>query len=149
MTPKNLHDFAGRWRLGRLIDDSRAGHSAHATGQAVLTPDAAGLVYDEEILLHLPGQAPIEGRRRYLWRTAPGGIAVLFADGRDFHTFTLDGARPVAAHWCDPDRYDVSYDLGDWPRWSTRWEVRGPHKDYVMQTTYMPQDGPDAMVETA
>ena len=134
--PESLQDFAGVWRLERRIEDQRAGQVAHATGQAMLSAEGAGLIYEETVLLHLPGQAPLEGRRRYLWRAAARGIAVLFDDGRDFHVIPLGNGAPEAAHWCDPDQYDVRYDFSAWPQWSSVWDVCGPRKDYRMETGY-------------
>ena len=110
MRPERLQDFAGTWHLERRIEDRRAGQVAYASGQAVLSADRDGLVYDETVQLTLPGQAaPLEGRRRYMWRATSGGIAVLFDDGRDFHVIPLGKTTTEAAHWCDPDQYDVRY----------------------------------------
>jgi hypothetical protein len=96
------------------------------------------LVYDEQIRLMFPDQPPMEGRRQYLWHAAPAGVSVCFDDGRAFHDIALDGTAAQAAHWCDPDQYDVRYDFADWPRWRSVWDVRGPRKDYAMTTDYWP-----------
>ena len=141
MTPPDLWSFEGVWRLERRIEDRLAPGPARigqAQGQAVLARDGDGLVYDERVTLHLPGQRPIEGTRRYLWTAVAGGIAVRFADGRAFHQITLGAGAPEAAHWCAPDQYDVRYDFTHWPRWTSRWDVRGPRKNYMMQTDYAP-----------
>ncbi|SNR27173.1 DUF6314 family protein [Puniceibacterium sediminis] len=138
MKPADLHDFVGHWSLRRDIDDRRAGQAAIATGQAVLSPGPQGLVYDEEIILQLPGQKPLEGRRRYLWRAVTDGIAVCFDDGRSFHTIALGTAAPDDAHWCDPDHYEVTYDFAGWPCWRSVWTVSGPRKSYRMETAYAP-----------
>ncbi|WP_372836893.1 DUF6314 family protein [Puniceibacterium confluentis] len=141
MRALELLDFVGSWRIRRRIDDRRAGQVVQADGQAVLKPAATGLVYDEQIRLFLPGQAPLDGHRRYLWRASADGIAVLFADGRAFHAFVPDSGVASAAHWCDPDQYDVGYDFSDWPCWRSTWEVSGPRKCYRMDTEYVPQTG--------
>ena len=86
--------------------------------------------------LRLPGQAPVEGRRRYLWRAVPEGIAVVFEDGRPFHVIAPGADAPEAVHRCDPDVYAVRYDFSRWPCWSSRWEVAGPRKRYAMTTFY-------------
>jgi hypothetical protein len=75
----------------------------------------------------------MEAERVYLWRASGAGIEVLFDDGRPFHRID-DSAE--AAHWCDPDQYDVTYEFGRWPKWSSRWRVLGPRKDYVMVSNY-------------
>ena len=136
--PVDLSAFAGRWDLRRTIRDRRAGRDGQGRGEAVLRPDAEGLVYEETLSLQFPGAPPMEARRRYLWRAAPQGIAVSFEDGRPFHAIALGKAAPDAAHWCDPDSYAVRYDFAGWPRWRATWEVAGPRKDYSMITDYSP-----------
>lgn len=138
MSPRCLSDFAGRWTLRREIEDRQLDRTGHATGEAVLHETQAGLVYDERVRLAFPDQPPLEGTRRYLWRADGDGVAVVFEDGRAFHRFSLNTAQAEAAHWCDPDQYDVSYSFADWPVWRSVWRVRGPRKDYRMCTQYTP-----------
>lgn len=130
MTIPGLTEFAGRWHLTRRIDDRRAGQVGQFTGVAEFAPDDEGLAYRETGTLHL-GAAAFQAERRYLWRAGPGGIAVYFDDGRFFHTI-----GPRAAHWCDPDEYNVEYDFDGWPRWRAVWSVRGPRKDYTLDSHY-------------
>jgi hypothetical protein len=61
---------------------------------------------------------------------------VYFADGTFFHRFALS-PQPEAAHFCAPDQYDVTYNFTDWPHWSSTWRVKGPRKDYTMQSRYI------------
>lgn len=132
-----LGDFAGVWRLDRRIDDRRAGVTGRFAGQAELTPAGAGLAYVERGLLVLGTAAPMTAERRYLWAPGEGGrIAVSFADGRAFHSFDPGAGTAEAAHWCDPDAYRVSYDFTGWPVWRAVWEVRGPRKDYRMESLF-------------
>ncbi|MFN0115949.1 MAG: DUF6314 family protein [Paracoccaceae bacterium] len=133
MTPR-LADFAGRWLVERAIDDARAGQTGHFGGQATFTPDGEALIYEEEGTLRLGDAAPVHATRRYLWRQDGPDIAVLFPDGRPFHSFA-PGA-PGADHWCDPDSYRVAYDFARWPDWTARWRVTGPRKDYAMTSRY-------------
>lgn len=128
-----LADFAGMWRLERRIADA-LGPPGRFSGVARFTRDADGLHLTEEGRLDL-GKASFKATRAYLWRADGDAIAVLFADGRAFHRFTPQGAAD-SAHWCDPDQYDVTYDFTRWPVWTSAWRVRGPRKDYVMQSTY-------------
>ena len=58
--------------------------------------------------------------RRYLWDEK---LNIYFEDGR--FLYQVHALGEVAAHWCDPDRYDASYDFTDWPKWSCTWRVRG------------------------
>lgn len=133
--PQALNDFEGRWALHREVSEAR-GPGGMFEGEAEFAPDGAGLRYVERGVLHLPGRPAMKAERVYLFRAAGQGIAVLFDDERPFHAIALGTARPKAAHWCDPDQYDVGYDFTAWPVWTARWQVRGPRKDYVMRSRY-------------
>ena len=133
---RGLQDFAGEWQITRRIVEA-SGASARFTGSATLTPNAHGLAYTERGTLHLAEGAPMTAERRYLWRAGAGGrIAILFADGRPFHDFDPAARGPEARHLCDPDTYDVRYDFTGWPLWRAIWTVRGPRKDYRMESLY-------------
>ncbi len=129
-----MADFLGRWSVERQIEDRRAGQAGRFDGLAEITPTPDGALYQETGVLILGG-ARFPAERRYLWAEGPDGIAVRFADGRAFHSFSPEGA-PAARHWCDPDDYRVSYDFAAWPLWRAVWEVRGPRKDYRMDSLY-------------
>jgi len=134
--PLTLDDFRGTWDLERAITDHRAGSTARFVGTAVFSADAEGLAYVETGVLTLPGHPPIQADRRYRWRQDGALIVVDFEDGQPFHHF--DPSHPQAAHWCDPDQYDVGYDFACWPRWRSVWTVHGPRKDYQMTNLYQP-----------
>ncbi len=134
--PIELNDFEGVWQLDRRIEDVRAGQVIQGTGTARFVPDDAGLIYDEELSLQVPGAPMMQATRRYLWRAAPEGIAILFDDERPFHTIRLTDAAPEDRHYCDPDIYDVAYDLSQFPQWHARWRVSGPRKNYVLTSRY-------------
>ena len=127
-----LWDFEGEWQITRRIEDALSGQEGQFAGAASFVRDGSGLRYSEKGLLTLGG-ASMEAERVYLWRALGAGIEVLFDDGRPFHRID-DSAE--AAHWCDPDQYDVTYEFGRWPKWSSRWRVLGPRKDYVMVSNY-------------
>lgn len=130
----DLGAFAGRWQLRRRIADRLAGRDGTLTGHAVFVPQGDTARYEEIGVLRFPGMAPLHASRRYLWRRTQGGIAVLFEGGQPFHR--IDAAAQDR-HWCDPDTYDVCYRFEDWPEgWSTVWEVRGPRKNYRMESDY-------------
>ncbi|MHA6262219.1 DUF6314 family protein [Arenibacterium sp. CAU 1754] len=127
---RSLSDFAGAWRVDRVIHHAK-GPDATFAGQADWTPCTQGLRYRETGQLIIAGHAPFLAEREYLWLP---DLSVLFDDGRFFHRVPAAGGE--AHHWCDPDDYVVSYDFGGWPGFTTRWQVRGPRKDYVMTATY-------------
>lgn len=131
-----LADFLGDWHFDREIDDKTLLGIGIVQGQARFSPTGDVVAYDETSEMTFAASPPFKGTRRYLWKADSEGVAVMFADGRDFHRLDLSAGTTSAAHWCDPDQYDVIYDFSDWPRWSSRWKVRGPRKDYVMETRY-------------
>lgn len=127
-----LWDFEGDWQVSRRIEDALSGQVGRFEGTALFERDGVGLRYSERGVLTLGG-ASMEAERVYLWRVGPAGIEVFFDDGRAFHR--IDESAE-AAHWCDPDQYDVTYEFSGWPVWSSRWRVVGPRKDYVMVSDY-------------
>jgi len=127
-----LWDFEGEWRISRRIEDALSGQVGQFAGVALFERDVLGLRYSENGVLEIGG-ASMEAERVYLWRARGDGIDVLFEGGRPFHR--IDGSSE-AAHWCDPDQYDVTYGFDCWPAWSARWHVLGPRKDYTMISDY-------------
>lgn len=122
-----LADLKGHWRLSRTIEDRRAGLTGHLEGTSNWLPDGTGLRQEETGMLRYGTAAPMRASRVYLWRETPEGLAVFFEDGRPFHR--LAAGHLADRHWCDPDTYDVTYDLAGWPQWAQIWHVTGPRKD--------------------
>lgn len=133
---RGLQDFTGDWRIERRIRDCRTGQQGRFDGRARLAPDGAGLAYAETGTLCLGAAPALAAGRAYLWRQAGPLIDVLFADGRPFHSFDPSGAAAAAGHDCAPDLYRVAYDFAAWPDWHAVWEVRGPRKDYRMDSLF-------------
>lgn len=133
-------DFCGAWALERDISSEIAGQAGRFSGRAWFTPDDEGLAYREAGTLFVAGHE-MQSERRYLWRQGAGEIVVLFDDGCPFHSFAP--AQVAASHFCDPDTYKVRYGFSDWPRWSARWRVTGPRKDYVMESRFSPVSRPE------
>ncbi|WP_136441255.1 DUF6314 family protein [Pacificoceanicola onchidii] len=131
-----IRDFAGLWTYERFIDDRTGLGEGHGKGEAIFTEVAGEMRYDESGTLSFAATPEMKNTRRYLWRPAARGADVFFDDGRPFHSVDLGQGKPQAAHWCDPDQYDVTYDFSRWPEWSSTWVVKGPRKDYKMTTTY-------------
>jgi len=125
-----LADFEGKWRLSRRIVQAD-GVEAQFLGEAVFRPCDGGLAYQEVGRMILPDQPEMEARRAYLWKP---DLTVWFEDGRFFHQVPGEGG--ACGHWCDPDQYDGVYEFDDWPEWRVRWRVRGPRKDYRMESEY-------------
>ncbi|PJJ87380.1 hypothetical protein CLV77_1948 [Brevirhabdus pacifica] len=128
--------FIGRWRLDRRIHDRLTGQESRLEGEAVMRPQGADIAYDEEGRLEFPGQPPMIATRSYLWQPDGDGVWVFFEDGRPFHRFSLALTMPEASHHCPPDMYYVSYNFTRWPSWGATWTVRGPRKDYRIESSY-------------
>jgi len=131
-----LGDLEGRWRLTRTIADARAGLTGRLEGTCRWVRDAKGLRQEEEGVLRYGTAPPMQAARVYLWRETAEGLAVFFADGRPFHR--LAAGRLEDRHWCDPDTYDVRYDLARWPDWTQTWHVTGPRKDARITSRFQP-----------
>ena len=129
-------DFAGTWRLARMIDDRLSGRPGRFEGVARLSPEGEGLRYREEGTLRLGEGPPFAATRDYVWLPDGQGIEVRFADGLPFHRFTPQGRAPGTDHPCGRDLYRVAYDFTGWPGWEAVWTVTGPAKDYVMASRY-------------
>ncbi len=128
-------DFAGAWEVAREIEDAAGGQKGTFVGRALLRPEGeTGLIYAEDGVLRMGEGPALTATRTYLWAFEPTGVVVRFADGRAFHTFSFEAAE--AEHLCGADLYRVRYDLGGWPVWTARWDVRGPRKDYAMVSRY-------------
>ena len=125
-----LSDFAGRWKIERDIKPA-SGPAARFLGHAEWTAEDGLMHYIEKGNLEIAGQTPMVAERRYRW---DADLNIYFDDGRFFHQVPALGGD--AAHWCDPDQYDATYDFTNWPRWSCTWRVRGPRKDYTLHNQY-------------
>jgi len=126
-----LQEFEGRWRIARRIEDAWMGTTALFEGLARFTEDGRGLAYREVGELRVPQEVPMVASRDYLWRSEPGGIAVLYGDGRFFHRIKAGSDVVQDWHVCGEDEYDVTYNFTHWPRWRMIWKVQGPRKDYI------------------
>ncbi len=135
-THLTLQDFIGFWDIDRDIDDRLTGLQSTFSGTATIHKDGN---YAENGDLTLPTGAVLKASRTYLWFDMPGGIQINFPDGRPFHQIRL--THPTDRHLCDPDTYDVRYDLGKFPDWTAFWHVTGPKKDYEMVSRYRKRPG--------
>ena len=126
-------DFKGEWRINRQIEDFVASETSSFTGRAEFTPDGDRYAYFERGTLQTAGRLLL-AERRYVWQREDEEISVLFEDGRPFHRFSLEGDAE-ASHFCDPDTYDVNYSFAE-NAWSAVWRVKGPRKDYRMESSY-------------
>ncbi len=131
MSPTDrLTALIGTWRTLRVIHHAGGG-TARFEGVTRWHPDGVTLRCEERGRL-MQGGTIFDARRNTLWHATPDAILVSYADGRPFHA--IDG--PMAHHDCPPDSYVLRYDWANWPRWTVRWHVTGPRKDYRALTRY-------------
>ncbi len=128
-----LEALLGPWRIARRITHGD-GAQASFEGTASWTAAGQGADYVERGDLVMPGQGRFQAERRYFWSR---DLDVFFDDGRFFHRVPAAGG--AARHWCAPDQYDARYDFSGWPDWSCLWHVKGPRKDYRLQSVYTRQ----------
>ena len=132
----SLWSLAGQWSLDRQIRHAD-GRENSFIGKAVFTRSGSRLIQEESGLLRFDDKA-LEARQRLVWKQEGSSLRVQFADMRPFHEIPMGVADPEAVHDCPPDRYHVAYDFAHWPIWRSVWTVTGPHKDYIMRSTYTP-----------
>jgi hypothetical protein len=128
---RDLSDFEGNWKIKRDITPA-SGPAARFSGHAEWVAENGIMQYIEMGTLELVGQKPMMAERRYRW---DADLNIYFDDGRFFHQVPAIGGE--AAHWCNPDQYDVTYDFTRWPEWSCTWRVRGPRKNYTLNSQYL------------
>jgi hypothetical protein len=122
----------GDWRLSRTIDDHLSGRQSRVDGSltlAAVTP--VRIRWEEQGRWHR-SDGDLDVRRR-LWLVLAedsGHWWVRFEDGQAFHPWT-PGLSVL--HPCGADTYRGLV-LGTTHRWSVRWDVTGPAKDYRMTT---------------
>lgn len=128
--------FVGHWDVVRHIHDFDTRWTGTFEGRALFSPVPGALDYLEEGTLRLGGLT-MRAHRRYRWTfPAPDRVEVAFEDGRPFHHFDPRGAEAEASHYCDPDRYEVTYRFDAPDAWRSEWRVEGPRKDYRLVTFY-------------
>jgi hypothetical protein len=134
-----LARLVGQWRIVREI----AGQGS-MSGVAVFERMADGRVlYRESAELWLHNGTRLFGKQRYFYQAIDGSFAVYFYEtGELFEKVRFaakSGGEYVAAaqHLCKEDRYVSEYRFLEDGRFSIRHVVRGPRKDYVVETVYV------------
>ena len=137
-----LNRLSGRWTFERSIE----GHGS-MTGTATFSPEGELLAYREQGALRLGDGSELQGEREYAYYGRQDGFAVFFAEKppRLFHEVRLletdDGhLHGQAEHRCGQDHYFSTYELRCDGSLLVRHVVRGPRKDYAVNTAYRRAD---------
>jgi hypothetical protein len=130
--------LVGEWSFVREVPGQ-----ANMTGRATVSlVDESTALYEEWAEVRLVDGGILRGEQRYLYRKSEAGFAVLFADTRKlFHELRFhvdpDGClRASAKHQCGDDVYVSEYRMGVDGSFTVSHAVRGPKKDYVIDTMY-------------
>lgn len=130
--------LSGRWTIERSVDDKLAKLEGRFAGAASLlpTPEPGVLHYHESGTLSF-GPFEHAAERSYRWHCiAPDRARVYFHDGRYFHSLILRGTIAEVDHPCGRDSYRGRYLFESRDIWRLSWQVKGPRKDYTMQSTF-------------
>jgi hypothetical protein len=136
--PQNVFDrLLGTWSFVREVPGQ-----ASMTGEATITLlEDSVAQYVERARAQLASGEVLHGEQRYLYRRTGAGFDVLFHQtGQLFHAlaFVADEEgwlRASASHSCKADLYRSEYAVGPERFW-VRHVVRGPQKNYVVETAY-------------
>lgn len=117
-------------------------------------------LYSEKTTLTTSSGLQLQGTQQYIYRyDEPHDKLVVYFAKRDdeatldylFHEVDLEAPPPVAvaqagpwkaksSHFCSPDSYEVEYTFyfkgADLDKWQIKYDVKGPRKDYTMETWY-------------
>lgn len=141
--------FNGAWSFERSITSLLDTTSiARATGIALFTADTQSLLRYEEngqLMLTDTHAAPSSFFRHYLYVLRENAIHVLYGDGPQkdalYQELIYDTQNSIlrssATHVCGDDCYDSVYHLMDDNMFSLNTTVRGPRKDYVINTHFV------------
>lgn len=128
----------GLWRLSRTVDGVKR-------MDGVAQYDALA---HESLAYFERGEHRVDGRRldfyqAYQLRRLGDKVHVNFADGRPFHSLFFQKDRHIlkadALHLCGNDTYRGEYVFHGHDRFTVQWAVRGPRKDYTIETRYCRQ----------
>ena len=136
---KVFHSLRGGWRFERNI----AGHGRMNGCAEFAQMSDEDLSYAENGVHELPGGEKLGFFQKYIYRLNEGNLLAYFADLRPFHALCLypDGGilKAAAMHLCGADQYRGEYIFHDNNNFLLKWDVKGPKKNYVIETRYKRQ----------
>jgi hypothetical protein len=134
--------LAGDWNVLRWISDHRTGTDGEFRGTASFRPRSASSVdlgeleYTEQGELAFGSHLGPASRTLTYCGRADGAADVSFTDGRPFFRLDLRTGHCEAEHPCNADQYLVTVTRQGRDRFTERWQVAGPEKNYEMTATY-------------
>ena len=132
-----LREFLkGIWKLERRLEDGLRGESGALVGEARFTGQGQALAYREEGVLSLGGHSGSAHQSYRYEFPACDRAAVHFTDGRFFHDLDLTMGLWACRHRCGDDDYAGQFRALDADSLRVVWQVKGPRKDYVLDSLY-------------
>jgi hypothetical protein len=129
----------GKWNFGRQM----SGQGCMSGSASFVQTAPGGLSYQESGLHQLAQGETVGFYQQYFYRHEGEDLIVRFADNRPFHALEFYRASGVlhadAHHLCGADTYKGRYIFHDSDRFSLIWDVRGPKKNYIIETEYKRQ----------
>lgn len=130
----------GCWNFQRVI--SGAG-TVRGTAVFKKAADASVLAYREEGVFTSLNNLVNNVYKNYIYRYQDKKISVFFEDDKPFHTLEFSGTdfplRAQANHLCKCDSYTAVYTFYSEHRFSLHYSVKGPQKDYTIETIFTKQ----------
>lgn len=131
-----LSFLKGTWSFTRHMD----GHGRMSGTAQFIESEPETLAYTESGIHELPGGQMLNFFQNYIYQREREQLVAYFTDGRPFHEvrfYREDGVLKAGAiHLCGADRYNGTYIFDGTDHFSLIWDVKGPKKDYIIQTRY-------------
>jgi len=126
----------------RDIDDRFGDRRGRATGVSdfLAAAETTDLACKDALIIDYGGNR-IDGAQSTTWRFEdPAGPDLYFQDGRFFCSARFekigDAWRAPLMHRCGDDKYDGDVIVASENSWRLIWRVKGPRKDYTLDTRY-------------
>lgn len=130
-------EFKGNWAFHRTVNGT-----SQMNGHASFVPlqDTVPAYSYYEKGTHK--EADLSFYREYIYCLTENGIEVYFASQKKkldfFYTLNFDSHKKAnAQHVCGNDRYEAYYTFMNEKKFSLAFNVKGPRKDFVIQTTFL------------
>lgn len=141
----------GSWTIRRVLGSYGHGEGSAkftVTSESPTTHDPLVLRYREDMTLAYTSESGLRQGQGvggtayqeyvYLYDEEKDKITKEFVDGRHFYDLKLDLERMEGEgeHLCDKDFYRSKYVFQDCNHFTLAYDVKGPQKDYVIQTLF-------------
>ncbi|MEZ5920728.1 MAG: DUF6314 family protein [Parvularculaceae bacterium] len=133
--------FNGEWKMTRVIRDYLGAREGDAKGVAIFSrAETPQTLHCRENMLVDYGGRRWPAEQELHWRFLNAWPELYFADGRFFCAMHLERNaeywRADLVHECGEDFYKGEIEIANENFWRLVWRVKGPRKDYALETTF-------------